>query len=60
MYNNFVDIINSNNKNMMNSKITFKYSPNGSNPYPFKSYLQISDYPTLLEQYYPDTTLKKL
>ena len=60
MYNNFVDVINSNNENTLNSKIIFKYSPNGSEPYPFKSYLKISDYPSILKQYYPTTILKKL
>lgn len=57
MYNNFIDTFNSNNTN---NKIVFKYSPNNSEPYPFKSYLKVSDYRVIFEKYYPDIELKKL
>ena len=57
MYNNFIDTFNNNN---INNKIVFKYSPNNSEPYPFKSYLKVSDYRVIFEKYYPDIELKKL
>jgi hypothetical protein len=60
MYNTFIDTINDDNKDSLNNKLVFKYSPTGIEPYPFKSYLKIKHYPDILKTYYPHKILKKL
>lgn len=60
MYNSFIDVINSNNQTKMNTKLIFKYSPNGSKPFPFKSWLTYTNIKDILDKYYPGIVLNNL